>query len=68
MKKKSKESFRNAQDIIDSTYNSRDAEILEKSMNAYVMPLDMVKGVDVLSSDVFYEEEWNKIIQEKKHH
>ncbi|KAB3532117.1 hypothetical protein [Alkaliphilus serpentinus] len=60
MKKKSKESFRNPQDMIDSTFNRRDYKISEKTINAYVMPLDMVKDRDALDSRRFYNEEWNK--------
>ncbi|GAB6086404.1 hypothetical protein [Alkaliphilus crotonatoxidans] len=66
MNRKSKNSFRNPQDIIDSTYNKRDAEILEKDMNSYVMPLDMVKNVDALSSEPFYKEEWDKGLKAKR--
>ena len=63
MKIKSKESFRNPQDMIDSTYNSRDYLIPEKTMNSYVMPLDMVRDVDAISSEKFYQEAWNSEIK-----
>ncbi len=63
MKNKSRESFRNPQDIIDSTYNRRDYDILEKTMNSYVMPLDMVKNIDAYGSEKFYQEAWDKEIK-----
>ncbi len=66
MDQKTRESFRNPQDIIDSTYNKRDSKILEKDMPPYVMPLDMVKDVDALGSEAFYREEWEKALQEKR--
>ncbi|SCY72315.1 hypothetical protein [Alkaliphilus peptidifermentans] len=66
MKKKSKESFRNPQDIIDETYNGRDYDIINKSMNSYVMPLDMVKDVDAFNSQHFYQETWDRISKEIK--
>jgi|GEM_PF-5867711 len=68
-KRKSKGSFRNAQDIIDDTYNSRDYKILEKDledMNAYVMPLDMVKDVDYIDTRKFYDEGWDKELKNIK--
>ena len=67
--KKNKGSFRNPQDMIDDTYNSRDYDIIEKdleSMNSYVMPLDMVKDVDYIDSRKFYEEGWNKELKNIK--
>jgi len=54
MKKKNPSSNRNPQDIIDDTYNKRDYPILEKKMNSYVMPLDMVRDVDAIDSQHFY--------------
>ena len=65
-KNKHQGSFRNPQDIIDDTYNTRDYKILEKDMNSYVMPLDMVKDVDYIDSRKFYEEGWNKEIESIK--
>lgn len=35
-----------AENMIDATYNKNDYPIIEKTQNAYVMPLDMVKGED----------------------
>ncbi|KAB3534442.1 hypothetical protein F8154_09065 [Alkaliphilus pronyensis] len=64
--KKNKEGFRNPQDIIDETYNKRDYNIINRPMNPYVMPLDMVKDVDYLSSQHFYQEDWDKIIKKNK--
>jgi len=63
MKIKSRESFRNPQDIIDSTYNARDYLIPEKTINSYVMPLDMVNDVDAFASEKFYGESWNNEIK-----
>ncbi|AKL93895.1 hypothetical protein CACET_c03790 [Clostridium aceticum] len=63
MKKKYLPSPRNPQDIIDDTYNARDFEIENKDMNAYVMPLDMVRDVDAFDAKYFYEEEWQKIMK-----
>lgn len=68
-KRKSKGSFRNPQDMIDDTYNSRDYKIIEKdleSMNAYVMPLDMVKDVDYIDSRKFFQESWDKELKNLK--
>lgn len=66
MKKKSKESSRNPQDIIDSTFNKRDFDIPEKTINAYVMPLDMVRDRDALDSKRFYQDDWDKEIKKKR--
>lgn len=68
MKKKNKGSFRNPQDIIDDTYNSRDFDILEKDMNSYVMPLDMMKDVDYIEPRKFYGDALDKEIEHKKKH
>ncbi|QZY55747.1 hypothetical protein [Crassaminicella profunda] len=43
------------QDQIDSTYNKEDYPIIEKTQNAYVMPLDMQRDIDVIDSSRFYE-------------
>ncbi|QEK12996.1 hypothetical protein FQB35_12065 [Crassaminicella thermophila] len=45
-----------AQDMIDSTYNSHDYPIIEKTQNAYVMPLNMQRDVDAIDSLRFYED------------
>ncbi len=66
---KNKGSYRNPQDMIDETYNSRDYKIVERdleAMNAYVMPLDMVKDVDYIDASKFYEEDWNKELKSIK--
>ncbi len=66
---KNKGSYRNPQDMIDETYNARDYKILEKdleAMNAYVMPLDMVKDVDYIDSRKFYEDGWHKELKRIK--
>ncbi|MEW9121736.1 MAG: hypothetical protein AB2421_03410 [Thermotaleaceae bacterium] len=44
-----------AQDLIDTTYNFRDYEILEKDENAYLMPESMQRDVDYIDSTRFYE-------------
>ncbi|WP_026478903.1 hypothetical protein [Alkaliphilus transvaalensis] len=62
MKNKSRGSFRNPQDIIDSTYNGRDYLITDKTINSYVMPLDMVKDVDFIASEKFYQKAWDEEI------
>lgn len=67
MKIKSRESFRNPQDMIDSTYNARDFQIPEKTINSYVMPLDMVNDVDAFASEKFYGESWQKEIKKITH-
>ena len=54
MNNKTPNHSRNPQDIIYDTYNKRDYEIVEKNMNPYVMPLDMVRDVDVTDSKHFY--------------
>lgn len=64
MDQKHKESFRNPQDIIDHFYNARDFTIVNKDMNSYVMPLNMMRDVDAFDSRKFYVEEWSKIIDE----
>lgn len=66
MEKNRQHSIRNPQDIIDNTYNARDYEIINKDMNAYVMPLDMMRDVDAFDSRRFFEKEWNKEINYKK--
>ncbi|MDR5658598.1 hypothetical protein RH915_03750 [Serpentinicella sp. ANB-PHB4] len=49
---------RNGQDIIDESYNARDYNIVEKNMmNAYLMPLDMIRDKDALDSSHFNSEE-----------
>lgn len=58
MNKKNPKSNRNAQDIIDDSYNSRDYNIIEKGMNSYVMPLDMVRDQDAIDSEHFYPEDF----------
>ncbi|MCC5912328.1 MAG: hypothetical protein JJT76_18075 [Clostridiaceae bacterium] len=65
MTKHPKNSPRNPQDIIDDTYNARDYEIPNKNMNSYVMPLDMVRDVDVFDSKYFYEDELKNILNNK---
>lgn len=66
MKKKNKGSYRNPQDTIDDTYNSRDFDILEKDMNSYVMPLDMMKDVDYIEPRRFYGDSLDKEIKNNK--
>ncbi|AOY75770.1 hypothetical protein [Clostridium formicaceticum] len=63
MKRKSLPTPRNPQDMIDDTYNARDFEIENKDMNAYVMPLDMVRDVDFFDPKYFYEEQWETIMK-----
>jgi len=45
-----------AMGLIDGTYNSKDWPIIEKTQNAYVMPLDVQRDVDMIDSSRFYTE------------
>ena len=45
-----------AQNLIDSTYNSKDYPIIEKTQNAYLMPEQMQRDVDYIDSLRFYED------------
>jgi len=62
--------YDNPKDLINETYNGDQFPLVDKKVNAWVMPLDMVQDVDALSYSRFYEEEWNKIISDinKKQH
>jgi len=62
--------YDNPKDLINETYNGDQFPLVDKKVNAWVMPLDMVQDVDALSYNRFYEEEWNKIISDinKKQH
>ncbi|WP_159430018.1 hypothetical protein [Caminicella sporogenes] len=42
--------------LIDKTYNSSNYPIIEKTQNAYVMPLSMKRDVDAIDSTKFYSE------------
>ncbi|QXM05302.1 hypothetical protein [Crassaminicella indica] len=44
------------QDRIDATYNKENHPIIEKTQNAYVMPLDMQRDVDIIDTFRFYED------------
>lgn len=66
MGKDKQHTTKNPMDIIDDTYNAKDYEILNKDMNSYVMPLDMMRDVDAFDSRRFFEEEWNKEIKSIK--
>jgi hypothetical protein len=66
MDKNKQHTTKNPMDIIDDTYNAKDYEILNKDMNSYVMPLDMMRDVDAFDSRRFFEEEWNKEIKSIK--
>ena len=44
-----------AQDMIDSTYNSQQYPVIEKTQNAYLMPESMQRDVDCIDSFRFYE-------------
>lgn len=65
-----KKFYNNPKDLLNETYNRDKFPIVDKHANAWVMPLDMVQDVDALAYDRFYEEEWNKVINNvnKKHH
>ncbi len=52
----------NPKDLINETYNADEFPVVEKTMNALVMPLDMVQDVDALAYNRFYEDELSKII------
>ncbi|MCT4604734.1 MAG: hypothetical protein N4A64_01310 [Marinisporobacter sp.] len=43
------------QDKIDTTYNKKKNPVIEKTQNAYVMPLDSQRDVDMIDSSRFYE-------------
>ncbi|WP_041718925.1 hypothetical protein [Alkaliphilus oremlandii] len=45
-------------DLINETYDAEKFPIIEKTMNALVMPLDMIQDVDSLAYRRFYEDEW----------
>lgn len=66
MGKDKQHTTKNPMDIIDDTYNAKDYEILNKDMNSYVMPLDMMRDVDAFDSRRFFEEEWNKEMESIK--
>jgi len=42
--------------LIDKSYNAKDFPIIEKTQNAYVMPLDAQRDVDMIDSARFYTE------------
>ncbi|WZL73963.1 hypothetical protein QBE52_04265 [Clostridiaceae bacterium 35-E11] len=44
------------QNKIDATYNSRDYPIIEKTQNAYLMPVSMKRDVDYIDTFRFYED------------
>ncbi|MCT4619275.1 MAG: hypothetical protein N4A62_07780 [Marinisporobacter sp.] len=44
------------QDKIDATYNKNNNPIIEKTENAYVMPLDSKRDVDMIDPSRFSEE------------
>ena len=59
MVKKEKENHfgaNEAQNLIDSTYNSKDFPIMEKTQNAYLMPESMQRDVDLIDTFRFYED------------
>jgi len=62
--------YNNPKDLLNETYNGDKFELVDKTANAWVMPLDMVQDVDALAYNRFYEEEWNKVISDinKKQH
>jgi len=45
-----------AQELIDSSYNSKDFPIIEKTQNAYLMPESMQRDVDLIDTFRFYED------------
>ncbi|SHJ67716.1 hypothetical protein SAMN02745975_02612 [Geosporobacter subterraneus DSM 17957] len=45
-----------AQNLIDSTYNTKDYPIIEKTQNAYLMPESMQRDVDCINTFRFYED------------
>jgi len=45
-----------AQNLIDSTYNTKDYPIIEKTQNAYLMPESMQRDVDYIDTFRFYED------------
>ncbi|TCO74827.1 hypothetical protein [Marinisporobacter balticus] len=49
-------SANDAENMIDATYNKDDYPIIEKTQNAYVMPLDMQRDVDEIDPSKFYED------------
>lgn len=56
MKKKKYFGANEAQDLIDSTYNSKDYPIMEKTQNAYLMPDNMQRDVDLIDTFRFYSD------------
>lgn len=44
------------QNMIDGTYNSKDYPIIEKTQNAYLMPVSMQRDVDSIDTFRFYED------------
>jgi len=56
--------YDNPKDLLNETYNADKFPLADKTANAWVMPLDMVQDVDALAYDRFYNEEWNKIIND----
>jgi hypothetical protein len=51
-----KQGANEAQNMIDATYNNKDFPIMEKTQNAYVMPMSMQRDVDYIDSARFYED------------
>lgn len=45
-----------AQNLIDSTYNTKDYPMIEKTQNAYLMPDSMQRDVDYIDTCRFYED------------
>ncbi len=54
--------YNNPKDLINETYNGDQFPLVDKKMNAWVMPLDMVQDLDALSYRRFYSQEWDKIL------
>lgn len=56
--------YNNPKDLINETYNGENFKIIERTINPLVMPLDMVKDIDAIDSKHFYQEDWDKQIND----
>lgn len=57
--------YNNPKDLINETYNADAFPVIEKRINPLVMPVSMVKDIDAYDSKHFYDEAWDKIINDK---
>lgn len=61
-----KKYYNNPKDLINETYNGDRFPLVDKKINAWVMPLDMLQDADSLAYKRFYGQEWERIISDVK--